>query len=286
MYLGQVRRTSAHFFCAKKRQHGTAYGSDLAANLSAHGSQEFVSDVSTRSLIPMIPGLTTAPTGPEAIPSFWMWILLVESCTQSLGGLDTSAARLGHCRDPAHPTPKHLRGDGNFRWSSYSSSKRRNQARSLKHADRVAKRKLMAQPEISHALRAVPEEQEFRTDEHFAFGIQASHQLALLQEHSNVFCCSQCGAVNARGSLRLLKSQCDGSGESRRKARRKLERGLMPGAQVPAGAATSFLKCSRIPHAMMLDVLTHRASSIPLVIPTKTCQTFQPLINCKAVCDH
>ena len=57
-----------------------------------------------------------------------------------------------------------------------------------------------------------------------------------------MFFCSQCGAVNGVGSLRLLKSQCDGTGESRRKARRKLERGPMLNAQVPADARRSFLR--------------------------------------------
>ena len=48
------------------------------------------------------------------------------------------------------------------------------------------------------------------------------------------------GAVNSGSSLRLLKSQCGGSGESRRKARRKLERGLMPSALIPADASRGF----------------------------------------------
>ena len=67
-----------------------------------------------------------------------------------------------------------------------------------------------------------------------------SHHLALLLGHENVFFCTQCGAVNAGGALRLLKSQCDGSGESRQKARRKLERGLMPNEQVMADAKRAF----------------------------------------------
>ena len=120
--------------------------------------------------------------------------------------------------------------------AAYSSRQRRNsetqkcQAKSLKHADRLAKSKLMAQPEIGHALEQLLE-----------FAIHASHQIALLQDHSNVFFCSQCGAVNAGGSLRLLKSQRDGSGGSRRKARRKRERGLMPCCD----ARRAFLKCPR-----------------------------------------
>ena len=69
------------------------------------------------------------------------------------------------------------------------------------------------------------------TDEHFPGIIHVSHQLALLHGHDKVFFCKQCGAVNAGGTLRLLKSQCDCTGESRQKARRKLERGLIPNAR-------------------------------------------------------
>ena len=133
----------------------------------------------------------------------------------------------------------------------YSSRKRRNEetqkryAKSLKLAERVAKRKLMAQPEISRASVEQLKSREPRTDEPFVGFIHASHQLALLQKHSKVFYCSQCGAVIAGGSLRLLKSQCDGSGESRRKARCKLERGLMLNAQVPEDARRSFLRFRR-----------------------------------------
>ena len=70
--------------------------------------------------------------------------------------------------------------------------------------------------------------------------MHVSHHLALLHGHENVFFCTQCGAVNAGGALGLLKSQCDGSGESRQKARRKLERGLMPNEQVKADAKRAF----------------------------------------------
>ena len=103
----------------------------------------------------------------------------------------------------------------------YSSRKRRNRetqkrhAKSLKFADRVAKRKLMAQLEISHAFAEQNlRSREPRTDERIVDAIHASHQLALLLEYSKVLFCSQCGAVNSGGSLRLLKSQCDGSGEA------------------------------------------------------------------------
>ena len=88
-----------------------------------------------------------------------------------------------------------------------------------------AKRKLVAQPEISHeAAEAILRGQAPRTDKKFPGITHVSHQLALLHGHENVFFCTQCGAVNAGGSLRPLKSLCDGSGESRQKARRKLER--------------------------------------------------------------
>ena len=106
----------------------------------------------------------------------------------------------------------------------------------------MAKRELIAQPEISHASAEQLKSREPRTDEQFVGSIHASHQLALLQKHSKVFYCSQCGAVNARGSLRLLRSQCDGSGESRRKARRKLERGPMLNAQVLADPTRRVLR--------------------------------------------
>ena len=53
-----------------------------------------------------------------------------------------------------------------------------------------------------HILRS----QAPRTDEKFPGVIHVSHQLALLHGHENVFFCTQCGAVNAGGSLRLLKS--------------------------------------------------------------------------------
>ena len=123
-------------------------------------------------------------------------------------------------------------------WATYISRKKRNretcwrQSKALKRVQREAKRKLVAQPESSHeAAEAFQRSQAPRTDEKF---------LALLHGHENVFFCTQCGAVNAGGSLRLLKSLCDGSGESRQKARRKLERGLMPNDHVVADAKRAF----------------------------------------------
>ena len=104
--------------------------------------------------------------------------------------------------------------------NTYINRKKRNretcwrQSKALKRVQREAKRKLVAQAP--------------RTDEKFPGIVHVSHRLALLHGHENVFFCTQCGAVDSGGSLRLLKSLCDGSGESRQKARRKLERGLMP----------------------------------------------------------
>ena len=111
----------------------------------------------------------------------------------------------------------------------------------LKKAQRDAKRKFIAQPEISHeAAELISRNQAARTDEKFPGTIHVSHHLALLHGHENVFFCTQCGAVNAGGALRLLKSQCDGSGESRQKARRKLERGLIPNEHVMTDAKRAF----------------------------------------------
>ena len=104
-----------------------------------------------------------------------------------------------------------------------------------------AKSKLVAQPEVSHeAAEAILRSQAPRTDEKFPRIIHVSHQVALLHGHENVFFCTQSGAVNAGGSLRLWKYLCDGSGESRQKARRKLERRLMPNEHVVADAKRAF----------------------------------------------
>ena len=98
--------------------------------------------------------------------------------------------------------------------------------KALKRVQREAKRKLVAKPEISlEAAEAFLRSQALRTDVKFPGIIHFSHQLALQHGHENVFFCTQCGAVNAGGSLGLLKCLCDGSGESRQKARRKRERG-------------------------------------------------------------
>ena len=139
--------------------------------------------------------------------------------------------------------------------------------RRSKKAQRGAKRKFVAQPELSHeAAELILRNQAARTDEKFPGTIHVSHHLALLHGHENVFFCTQCGAVNAGGALRLLKSQCDGSGESRQKARRKLERGFMPNEHVVADAKRAFLSALSF-SLMLLDV--YRASSMSLVIKKK-----------------
>ena len=85
----------------------------------------------------------------------------------------------------------------------------------LAREPREAKRKLTAQPEISHeAPEQRLQSQATRTDEQFPGIIHVSHQLALLH---GVFFCEQCGAVNAGGTLRLLKSPCDGLANLARK---------------------------------------------------------------------
>ena len=103
--------------------------------------------------------------------------------------------------------------------ATYIGRKKRNRetvhrhTKALMKAQRDAKRKFVAQPEISHeTAELILQNQAARTDEKFPGIIHVSHQLALLQGHENAFFCTQCGAVNAGGTLRLLKSQCDGSG--------------------------------------------------------------------------
>ena len=72
------------------------------------------------------------------------------------------------------------------------------QSKALKRVRREAKRRLVAQPEISHeAAEAILRSQAPRTDEKFPGIIHVSHQLALLHGHEKVFFCTQCGALNA-----------------------------------------------------------------------------------------
>ena len=61
-------------------------------------------------------------------------------------------------------------------------------SKALKEAQRDAKRKFVAQPEISHeAAELILRNQAIRTDEKFPGTIHVSHHLALLHGHENVF---------------------------------------------------------------------------------------------------
>ena len=141
--------------------------------------------------------------------------------------LDKCAALLqcsnfGDSEDCGQLTPNHAQFQASARsgrrlpkphWSRMQctpTGKRRNretqkrQVKAFKHADREAKRKLMAQPEISYVIgEQLMRDREDRTDENFAGAIHASHQLGLLQDRSNMFFCSQCGAVDAAGAVEV-----------------------------------------------------------------------------------
>ena len=164
-------------------------------------------------------------------------------------GKDTSPAHLARSQPDVGTQYAHVGylGVELMSRATYISRKKRNRetvqrhSKALKKVQRDAKRKFVAQPEISHeAAELMLKNQATRTDEKFPGIIHVSHQIALLNGHENVFFCSQCGAVNAGGALRLLKTQCDGSGESRQKARCKHERGLMPNEHVMADAKRAF----------------------------------------------
>ena len=78
--------------------------------------------------------------------------------------------------------------------ATYISRKKRyletvqRQSKALKKAQRDAKRKFVAQPEISHeAAELILRNQVTRTDEKFPGTIHVSHHLALLHGHENVF---------------------------------------------------------------------------------------------------
>ena len=150
----------------------------------------------------------------------------------------------------------------------YAIRKRRNretqrrQVKVFEPTEREAKRKLLAQREfIRHPCRCCKTGRT-TTDEHFGGSFHARHHLALLHENSGVFFCNQCGTSNSSGTQRLLKSQRDGSGESRRKARRKFEKDLMPNARVRADAKTAVwmasVRSSR--RFWMSEVNVHRQS--------------------------
>ena len=134
---------------------------------------------------------------------------------QTIGTLPRPSA--SHSQAPCEETGT-LAGAVLVSHAAYSSRKRRNretqqhQAKSLKRADRVAKRKLVAQPEISHAL-ALPRSRDPPTPR------QTNTARSLLVQATSLHSC-----------------RTTQTGESRRRARRKLERGLMLDAQVLADA--------------------------------------------------
>ena len=149
------------------------------------------------------PVLTTAPTGPLAILSFWKWILLMWAPRSHLVGwtlppFDCSQIlmiqTIGTLPETQNiPLPSTREETGTFAGAvlvshaMYSSRRNREtqqrQAKSLKHADRVAKRKLMAQPEMSHALpKQLLRSRETRTDGHFAFYLSPKPSACTLAE--------------------------------------------------------------------------------------------------------
>ena len=109
-----------------------------------------------------------------------------------------------------------------------------------------AKRKLLTHAVINHAAaERLLRDREARTDGSFTGAIHASHQLALLAGCTDVFFWS------------------------RRKARRKLGRGLMLDESVPADAKRAFLERFPFSFETVLDVSTRRASLVCLVITRK-----------------
>ena len=213
----------------EQRQHSIAFSSHLTDDSAVFSTQDTASDLST-----------PAPTKKQIITEHDHWTdsrnLDTDSgekdVGQSPGGLVSSSVRiqsnlddpddwddaatqhdpLSHSFEEAEPPV----GATHVSHAVCLSRKRRNKetqkrhAKSLKLADRVAEREVMAQPEISHAfVEQILRSRGPRTDGHLVDAIHASHQPALLQEHSKVFFCRQSCAVNAGGSLSLLKSQRD-----------------------------------------------------------------------------
>ena len=135
------------------------------------------------SQLPFAPVLTTEPTG--LIPSLWIWTLvLVASCSHLVGWTlrrygysQISMSRtIGIMLTPSMLHSRTLAMDQKLllellSHAVFSSRLRRNKetqqrhAKSLKLAERVAKRKVMGQPEISHASAEQLRSREPRTDE-------------------------------------------------------------------------------------------------------------------------
>ena len=94
----------------------------------------------------------------------------------------------------------------------------------------------MAQLEISHeAAELISRSQATRTVENFP-GITSSLSCMVTPSVflQTVWCRQRWWDTE------LLKSLCDGTGESRQKARRQLERALMPNEQVTADVKRAF----------------------------------------------
>ena len=183
----------------------------------------------------------------------------LENLSESSGGScgnDTHLAEQVSLTQPAtHASPAHFytfqlevfSGVELVSRATYIIRKRRNwetrqrKSKAYKRAEGEAKRELLAQPEISYeAAQQILRSQATRTDDNFPGIIHVRHQLALpLPWPHRCVCCA-----NSVGTLRLLKSLCDGTGESRQKARRKLERGLMPNEQVTTDASAHLNCCA------------------------------------------
>ena len=92
---------------------------------------------------------------------------------------------------------------------------RQRQSKAYKRAEREANCKLLALPEISHeAAEQVLRSQATLSDEKFSWYQTRQSPALPLTWPRQCFFCKQCAAVNAGGTLRLLKSLCDGTGES------------------------------------------------------------------------
>ena len=110
-------------------------------------------------------------------------------------GKDTSPAHLARSQTGVGTQYAHVGYPGVELVSraTYKSRKKRNRetvqrhSKALKKAQRDAKRKFVAQPEISHeAAELILRNQAARTDEKLPGIIHVSHQLALLHGHENL----------------------------------------------------------------------------------------------------
>ena len=159
---------------------------------------------STRSTImgwkhpqpPFAPVLTTVLTGPT--PSFGKWTLVMGTSGSLLVGW--TLLLFGYNQISMSLTtgmmliPSPLVGATRVSHAVCSNRTPRNRetqkghAKTVKLADRVAKRKLTAQPEIRYAIaKQVLKNREPRTDEHFVDAIHASHKRPLSRNTQQCF---------------------------------------------------------------------------------------------------